>query len=113
MEFTMNCTLTLCRKRRKDETMFTPNVGNIIDIFRAYYGSLQSFEDILRIGGFEDCFNFLEKQCGERILSPIAPGFLDKVVLHWEGKEQIIPGGSDFYRYIGQKKLRIVENSHP
>lgn len=84
--------------------------------FRIKPATLPSFEEIVKIGDFNNgYYDHLEnnKQCKKMILAPADGLPEEELVLYWEGEGQNIPGGAEIYSYFAERGYEVVEKAHP
>lgn len=77
---------------------------------------LPSFEEIVKIGGFNNgYYAHLEKNetCRKAIFAPITSTGDEELVVYWENENQNIPGGADIYDYFKSKGFEVIEKAHP
>jgi len=75
-----------------------------------------SFEEIVKIGKFNNGYYEHLKtngNCRKAILAPVDSTSEEELVLYYEGKDQIIPGGKDIYAYFKSKGFEVIEKAHP
>lgn len=77
---------------------------------------LSSFEEIVQTGNFNNgYYDHLEKnkKCRNAIMAPVTGLSEEELVLYWEDENQVIPGGTDIYKYFDEKGYEVVEKAHP
>lgn len=85
------------------------------DTIRVSPRELSSFEEIMKISGLTGFNPYLKtnKTCFKAIFSPVLSKKEEEITLCWEGQDQIVPGGDDFYLHLASRGFEVVKNYHP
>ena len=95
--------------------METKTVSAEITTLKISKKQLNSFDEVVKVADLNyGYYSHLEQneKCKNFIFAPIISSKEEEVILYWEGDNQVIPGGSDIYKYFADKGCEVISNVH-